>query len=235
MLLGRYTDASACEPLTERPDDFERELSELQALIRDAVNAASRRATTHGEPPLECIAAYLIQSQEEVDETMPIDADEMSAVLTTAAALAMGTTPLADGSATMKQADLLGAFKSGKTHLQQALASRGSSGSQKQPTRPGRRAMLPASAMKPSSDDQLGPRQRRPRPKAVLGKTASSIFPTVIGTFQEYASNKAKREVDQSVLAAAARAPVVKALLDRDLEETSYDDEQKAIRALGQS
>ena len=61
-LLGK--DTSSATPLTEHPTDqqLEGELALLALLLRDAVNCAARHAPD--EPPLENIAAFIIQSDE---------------------------------------------------------------------------------------------------------------------------------------------------------------------------
>ena len=59
----------------------------------------------------------------------------------------------------------------------------------------------------------------------MLGKTASTIMPAVIGTFQEYASRRAAREIDESVIREAEKH-TIKA-------NQHVDDETKAIQALG--
>ena len=75
-LLGQ--DTSACPRITDKPEEFETELEDLTELLKAAVNCAARRPY---EPPIQCIAAFLLQCEEEPELTEHLDEEEMAALM----------------------------------------------------------------------------------------------------------------------------------------------------------
>ena len=75
-LLGQ--DTSACPRITDKPEEFDTELEDLTELLKAAVNCAARRPY---EPPIQCIAAFLLQCEEEPELTEHLDEEEMAALM----------------------------------------------------------------------------------------------------------------------------------------------------------
>jgi len=187
-LLGT-TPQEGVERLTERPADLDAEIADLTALVQSAVNSAASRPT---EPPLQAISAYLIAQDEGIDAT-EIDEAYYRALTEAAEAKEQAAAQLAArGSALWVTAAL--AFR-GKSVKSRGAAGAGSSAS---PQRDQSSCVRSAALG--------GGRRRRAGKVPVLGRQASAVLPAVIGTFEEFASNKPARMVDENVMARAISA-----------------------------
>jgi hypothetical protein len=216
-LLGR--DTSSAPQLDRRPAHFESEVAGLALILRAAVNAAARRPY---EPPLEAIAAALIQG-----DSVDMDDDEVFEERSCATAAAPGAAvpagePQGAPSPTVASAIAL------------ALAGRGKDPT-KQPASPMRRVTSASSGDKPRAVP--APVRQRSRSKKVrapvLGTQASSVFPAVIGVLQEHQSKKAMRELDNAVVEAVLAKPARP--FDVNLPEDEEDATDAALRTLGLS
>lgn len=152
-------------PTIQKPDNFEGELTSLSALIKAAVNSASRRRDSE---PIQSIADYLVlhcTSDEEL--LMVIDEEE-------------------------KEANT-------SSSLSSALANAGAGKSSSQKATPKNLSALKS---------LVGARRRSSvsAARTVLGRSASTVLPAVIGAFQEEAAKKAAKAIDQSIIDAAMKA-----------------------------
>ena len=224
-LLGQ--DTSACPRITEKPEEFDTELEDLTELLKAAVNCAARRPY---EPPIQCIAAFLLQCEEEPELTEHLDEEEMAALM-----LAEAPTS-APASAANKMLSVANAL-SRRGNKAPALHKRSPPSS---PTRKEGGSVTFAAALGAagSSGDKLPPRRtgstgrlRKGRKTPFLGKEGGDVFPAVIGTLQEYASRRPQREVCDTIVEREVARKVASA--KEQIEGQGMDDEEKAIKALG--
>ena len=170
--------------ITEKPEEFDTELEDLTELLKAAVNCAARRPY---EPPIQCIAAFLLQCEEEPELTEHLDEEEMAALM-----LAEAPTS-APASAANKMLSVANAL-SRRGNKAPALHKRSPPSS---PTRKegGSVSFAAALGAAGSSGDKLPPRRTRQYWKAQKGRKTpflgkeegGDVFPAVIGTLQEYA------------------------------------------------
>ena len=252
-LLGQ--DASGAELLNGPPTDLNAEIASLSSLLREAVNAAARRQDSKlkplhhiaGESPTldtghtqrrnrtsqltfstrsPLLSVYLIEKDMEVPDSEPLPEDALTSFVAEEQAAA-AQAAAAEGQAARRAlagvaAALAARGKPGKisAHVAKAAAT-----PQSQEEKANADAKRQALLRRQKS--QRAPRRNVP----VLGRRASEVLPAVIGTFQDYASNRAARMVDENVV---LRAEAVKT---HEIKWSDVEDEltteERALRAMG--
>ena len=228
-LLGMPIPAEDVEWLQEPPADLDGEIVALNELLRDAVNAAARRSSAEGTP-LQRIAAFLVEYDQDTEWTAPLP--EQTSLLEEAKAAALEKQKQSLAKAGGSQAKV--APNLVQLAVAEALATRGKAPARIQAIASKAEASAKESGTSPKkkgvsfNQDQPAPRRRR---VPVLGRAASQVLPAVIGTFQDYSANRAKRMVLTDVMDKAATAvPDKLKWSDYEHELTTED---RALRAMG--
>lgn len=238
-LLGLPMPSTEVEYLQSAPADLDGEIAALSETLRDAVNSAVRGNPSHGTP-LQRIAAFLIELDQEVEWTEPLPDAATSALLAEGKQAAASGAPR--GLHALEAAERRKMAKEAAKEppnvvqlaIAKALATRG-----QQPNRLQAHAERAAdtpeakanavAAGKHSAEKQQRKATRRRVP--VLGREAAVVLPFVIGTFQDYSSKRAARIVSDDVISKSEAAKPDK-LRWQDYED-EVSNEDRALRALG--
>lgn len=176
-LLGEDVSALLPQVPLPKPDNFEAEVATLTGLVKAAVNSASRQG---GSEPLHNIAEYLLLYCIEDEELLAYDEDQpVPTSIGTESTAPASTSALTGALATAGAGKAVAKQKPPPRNLAELKAAIGSLNKKKKTVR---------------------------NSTTVLGKSASTVMPAVIGAFQEEAAKRAAQSIDEGVIAAAMAA-----------------------------